>query len=401
MALRHARRVLLLAAAVLSPTCLAAENQTRFKLTGTYAGGESSGPPWTDASLNQSSGAPLLTFYMYRAVSDESYPPVNINAANLPGVLWYLHHEVVVQSPRKFNIQKIMRFKVQTRATAPLAKQGMNFGARLAFDKGQATGPFVCGRKETAPEPEFVQGAFQNQCLGKLDGYHHPFEWEKFGYFVGCNNLGDFPFPEYPVAYPGAAWYSLPGDCPSRQFYNHDDQCRRNDPGGLCQGVEPNGNGTCTWNYEMAGEITINELTGFNGGGREYDPFTDKGVGFSWWDGIDDKAANAERVAAASKLFAAKYPDEPSDEDLPAPPCDFKYNAFYREWYYRPVSGEACTRYKPGSKCLKSAQWARGEGMATHPEWYPGLSTASPIQEFEKILYQQGRGGCDEPPCSA
>ena len=69
-------------------------------------------------------GGQLYTFYMYRAISDENYGPVNVNTANLPvtqgpaavcqsqsqgcqschslarpGVLWYLHHEAT-QSTR-------------------------------------------------------------------------------------------------------------------------------------------------------------------------------------------------------------------------------------------------------------------------------------------------------------
>lgn len=385
------------------------EQPSKQALTGPWLGGDDFGPPWTDASLNQSSGAPLYTFYMYRAVSDDHYPPLNINAGNLAGVLWYLHHEVVVQAPRKFNIRKIMRYKVQMRATAPLARLGMHFGTRLAFDRGQATGPFVCGKDKDAPKPLFADGPFKNECLSKLGEFQHPFEWEKFGYFVGCNKLGEFPFPEYAVAYPNAIWYSLPGECPSRPFYQRDGKCRSNDPGGYCPGVVPNGNGTCTWNYEEAGEITIDELVGIqdynafqNSNKREYDPYGDRGYNFWWWDNINSPNRSAERVTSARKLFEAKYPDLETEEQLGEPPCDFKYNAFYREWFLRDVDASApCVSYKPGSECFKSALWAKNDGMATHPEWYAGLSTGSRIQDFMRVLYQQGKGGCNQPPCDA
>eukprot|EP00435_Cladocopium_sp_Y103_P071628 s259_g38.t1 len=46
--------------------------------------------------------------------------------------------EVVIQAPRKFDITRILRYKVQMRATNPLLYLNMNFGVRLAFDKGQA-----------------------------------------------------------------------------------------------------------------------------------------------------------------------------------------------------------------------------------------------------------------------
>ena len=28
----------------------------------------------------------------------------------------------------------------------------------------------------------------------------------RYGYFVGCNNLGEFPFPTYKIYYEGAKW---------------------------------------------------------------------------------------------------------------------------------------------------------------------------------------------------
>ena len=37
-------------------------------------------------------------------------------------------------------------------------------------------------------------------------------------YFVGCNNLGSFPFPDYDTHYPEAKWYALPGPCESKSF---------------------------------------------------------------------------------------------------------------------------------------------------------------------------------------
>lgn len=204
---------------------------------------------------------------MYRAVSSSSnYPPENVNTANLAGCLWYLQNEVVTQRPRKFGISRILRFKFQTKTTAALAAKGMNFGVRYAFDSGQCTGPFSCDE-----------------------------QWQKYGYFVGCNNLGSWPFPEYAVHYPGAIWYSLPKQ-------------------GACLGA-PTGACDCTFSYTSAGEINIDELEG---------PW-----GQSFWDNANDDGACAARLAAARTLFQLKYPDLPPDTALSAPTCDFNRDKFY------------------------------------------------------------------------
>lgn len=369
------------------------------------------GPPFTDPSLFQPSDGKLFTFYMYRAISDENYPPLNVNSANLPGVLWYLHHEVVVQAPRKFNIQSIARYKVQMKATAPLLRQRMNYGVRFAFDKGQATGPFVCGRNKTNegfPEPAVCQGEFQASYLSDLAPYKGPFEWSKYGYFVGCNTLGYYPFPTYKVDYVGGVWYSLPGPCPSKPFDQHDDACKKSDPGGFCGlGVTPTGAGDCTWTYELAGNISIDELVGLkdqNGyyqfvqsGGKEYDPYTDHGTDFHWWDGYNSEAANSERVRQAGALFDAKYPTMPKTKEMDNPPCDFQYKRFFMEFYLRDPNYGPCEYPRGDSECAQAIQYAKKDGIFAHPEWYIGLGPGSSPTEFQRILFQQGMANCKRP----
>ncbi|CAE8617389.1 unnamed protein product [Polarella glacialis] len=334
------------------------------------------------ASLHKASGAPLYSFYMYRAVSGEAFPPMNVNAGTLAGVLWYLHHEVVIQAPRKFGIKKIIRFKVHMRATEPLLRIGMHFGVRTAFDSGIDTGPFVSGRKygdgATAPEPDFAMGAFHKT----IPPYKGAFEWEKYGNFVGCNKLGSFPFPMYEVFYPEAVWYSLPG------------------PGAACKGP-PTGAEDCTWSYESDGEeISLDELVGDVGGAREYDPDSDRGNDFSWWNGLNNAPANAERVRQAQAPFTKKYPKSRTDADMPAPPCDFDFLKFYKEFYLNAAQSGDCqnAQQSPGSSCDQSVKWGMGpEGVVAHPEWFLGLTPQSSYSDFQQVLFMQGKGGCKRP----
>merc|ERR1719356_811962 len=101
----------------------------------------------------------------------------------------------------------------------------MTFGVRFAYDGQTCTG--------AGPWPTPVE------CDKWYDNY---------GQFIGCNNLGDYPFPTaakgYPNHYPGAVWYSLPkkGHCKDNR--------------------RPTGEDDCTYSYEDAGSITIDKLVG-------------------------------------------------------------------------------------------------------------------------------------------
>eukprot|EP00429_Kryptoperidinium_foliaceum_P066530 CAMPEP_0176053986 /NCGR_PEP_ID=MMETSP0120_2-20121206/26858_1 /TAXON_ID=160619 /ORGANISM="Kryptoperidinium foliaceum, Strain CCMP 1326" /LENGTH=484 /DNA_ID=CAMNT_0017387449 /DNA_START=14 /DNA_END=1468 /DNA_ORIENTATION=- len=367
--------------------------------------------PWSE-DLGRPSTAPLYTFYMYRAVSDEIYDPVNVNAANLPGVLWYLHHEVVVQYPRKFKITGIDRFKVQMRATEALVKKGMHFGPRMAMDLGQATGPFVCGRQNNSQgysEPSFCDGPFDSAkefdiIASNGKPYGLPFEYGRYGFNVGCNNLGEYPFPMYDVYYPKAVWYTLPGPCPSKTFDSTDAACKAREPGGLCKGV-PTGEGNCTWSYEHMGHVTIDDFVDTpvdklnEAGGREYDPYTDKGIKTDFWDGINNTEANALRIKKLRKLFADRFPNQTLDEEMPSPPCDFDFGEFYKEFWWRPPFAGECMDAMEGDDCYTMAKWGKTEGIYSHPEYYPGLTTASTMKDFQQLLYMQGKPECPHRPC--
>eukprot|EP00405_Crypthecodinium_cohnii_P039032 CAMPEP_0206536638 /NCGR_PEP_ID=MMETSP0325_2-20121206/6874_1 /ASSEMBLY_ACC=CAM_ASM_000347 /TAXON_ID=2866 /ORGANISM="Crypthecodinium cohnii, Strain Seligo" /LENGTH=753 /DNA_ID=CAMNT_0054033899 /DNA_START=11 /DNA_END=2272 /DNA_ORIENTATION=+ len=243
---------------------------------------------------NDKSPAPTHEFYMYRAVANgilHKYPVGEENMANMDGVLWYLANEIVtnyshgVRCPRRFGIEKIVRFKVRTTAPAPLYAEGMNFGIRYAYDQGQCAGRCFEG----------------NKCTGEADC---ALQFNKYGYFVGCNRFVDqYPFPSGYISAPGGVWYSVP-------------------LAGRCAG-NVTGQKDCTWSYEMAGELTLAELeTAYPGNdnccdNRCTDFWRDQyNIGLMGW-----------RVEQVKKLFAEKYPDMPGN--LVDPPCDFDWHKWY------------------------------------------------------------------------
>jgi len=292
-------------------------------------------------------GPRAQTFYMYRAQSEAVYPLENINAADLAGVFWYLHREVVGSTPRKYKIDRIKRFKVTVKNTWEFWNaHKRQFGAFVAYDAGRCTTP-VC-----------------------KDMYH------QYGFIVGCQVQ-----PLSVAAYTSRSqtnwqckagedeckapiWYSLPGPCPSLGLSNDEisqqktnldvnkyktPECLQRMPGGHCPpGLVANGDPTCTYSYEEAGEIFLDELVGIGDyeefwkfsytkcadgvaqgtlpastvcvHNKEYDFDTDEGVGTSFWNGRQDKAKCAERMEKARALFRAKFPQYP---DLEEPACEF------------------------------------------------------------------------------
>lgn len=278
---------------------------------------------YKDASLFQPSSAPLLEFYMYRVQSDEDYDPENQNLGNIGGMLWYLHNEIVwhpglQRSGTYFSTAKtrLERFRVKMRATQPLWGLGMNFGVVNEFDFTRCTGPFGC----------------------------HNFA--RFGFTVGCEtwvkgSLSDFPHTQWDSVnfYPGAAWYSFPGACPSQPLNAKTEECRKREPGGRCTtGGDPTGTGDCTYTYEKVGEISIDELEGLEDpeqflklGGQEYDKDTDRGTIMHFWDDMNNVTANQIRIDHAHEVFRSKFPGQP---DLPDPPCDFNKRKFFPGRYF-------------------------------------------------------------------
>jgi len=267
---------------------------------------------FTNPLLFRPSEAPVMKFYIYRVQSDENYAPENQNMGNIPGMLWYLHNEIVwhpnlKRSGTYFSTSKtrLEKFRIMVRPTQPLFHLGMNFGVVNAFDSTRCTGPYGCKN------------------------------FREFGYAVGCETWvahsgSDFPHGQWDQEnkYPNAVWYSLPGPCPTRKLEEKTPECIAAEPGGACvMGGIPTGAGDCTYTYEKVGEITISELEGIEDesqfkemGGFEYDKWTDKGHLTDFWNDKGSEEACKRRIQKTEELFKKKYPTQ---EDLPDPMCDF------------------------------------------------------------------------------
>merc|ERR1712107_572576 len=99
-------------------------------------------------------------------------------------------------------------------------------------------------------------------------------------------------------------WYSLPGQCPFRDFNSKDEACRRAEPGGEC--ASPNGDRTCTYHLEHAGEVTLQELTGSK-------KCQGEGKDSGWWWGVRNRMMCDARVSKLKRAFRHKYRSLPSD----------------------------------------------------------------------------------------
>jgi len=124
--------------------------------------------------------------------------------------------------------------------------------------------------------------------------------------------------------YHGGVQYSLPGPCPSMEFGAKTAKCTTDAPGGKCKGLT--WDGTCTYQVEPAGEVSLDELSGIHNyaafikaGGVEYDSTRDSGKHSSFWNGRLDRDRCTRRMQQVLKLFREKYPQFPSN--FPAPPC--------------------------------------------------------------------------------
>jgi hypothetical protein len=291
---------------------------------------------------------------MYRAQSEATYPLENINAADLAGVLGYLHTEVGGAQPRKYAVDRIKRYKVTVKNTWEFWNvHKRQFSAFVAYDAARCTTP-IC--KDIYNQYGFIVGC-QTQDLtvaSYLSSSQTSWNCEKGA--DECN---------------APVWYSLPGPCPSMGMDNghiaadkvsldvsayKSDDCVKRMPGGHCD--KATGAPDCTYSYEEAGEIFLDELAGIDDyemfwnvsytkclqrkalhqlkpgenctQNKEYDVKLDKGVGNSFWDGKHDKKQCANRMDAVRQLFKMHFPDHPLDLEEPACEFDMYYEGEFK-----------------------------------------------------------------------
>lgn len=255
---------------------------------------------WDSAENSCRTNRGAMYFYMYRGQSDHNYPMNNVDMADLAGVMYYLHHEIVKTNAtpgvRMNGITRILRWLVTVRPSQEV-EEGRTFMPFVAFDSGRCSVP-GCNRL-----------------------------WDHYGFAVGCQRLSqgtDLKYAYQSPNNPFGVWYSLPGPCPALRVGEKDGRCMATYRGGMCEDLEESQH--CTYTVDFAGEIFLDELEGVKDfgkwqseGNREYDPTTDRGTGTSFWNFRDSKAWCDRRTARVQSLFKRRYPLLP--RDLPAPVC--------------------------------------------------------------------------------
>jgi len=248
----------------------------------------------------------VVTFYVYSAQREDDFLFENVVAANLMGVLLFLHYHALDPScPRHRDITRIRRYRVSA----------LGNPADITLPEGGGGG----GR--FAPLVMFSNGRAADASQQAITS-------------VGCAVPGEDGWPPEGHRYSGATFFSFPGPCRELASSEKDAACRAQNPGGQCYASVPDGSAQCTWTAEPLGEVRISELSGvldekaererclanpaweWTLAGRSPD-HGDAGACF--WDGRGDPTRNAERAEALDRLFAMRYPDVPPD--IPPPLC--------------------------------------------------------------------------------
>jgi len=67
----------------------------------------------------------------------------------------------------------------------------------------------------------------------------------------------------------------------------------------------------------------------------------------------------------------------------------------------KPCKIEGCETAVWGTKCWSNVQWVLTNGIYAHPDWYPGLSSASPREAIQDNIRAKDSDICPKPACNA
>lgn len=258
-------------------------------------------PPADYATENQP-----MTLMLYRAQSQQDYPMRNVNVADLAGVMWYLHNEIMgfadaENSIRHFNITRIIRFKA-----------------------------VVWNPKEfwDLYHTKFAPYIAYNAAKCSAEGCD---QYATYGAPVGCQIAAKAVANYQSVVGGDPVWLSLPGPCPLHEYGAKTPECVWQSPGGDCgSGKDITGSKDCSFVLTWYGEVRLDHfLPTYEGtsqpidfksflamGGREYDRDTDQGTYNTFWDGVHDATANNGRMQAVLNRFDELYPQWAEDSKL-------------------------------------------------------------------------------------
>jgi len=242
---------------------------------------------------------PVMELYFYRAQEFDGETPYameNVNMADLPGVIQYIHREIIAEhtigavdrrtgaarAARKYDISTILRYRFLAKNPDTLSQVSMDFNGYVTFDFGQASNRQQWG--DFTDHGDFVGAQAQSNTHVP---FNDPYYWFSLSGF--CPNL---PFtsaaittlcPEDPATLSGTCSSKSESKnfgCAATGQTGHSAMdkclCYRDGSvvwGGLCGADEsrspptmlevPTGARGCTYSYDPTPEhISIDELVG-------------------------------------------------------------------------------------------------------------------------------------------
>lgn len=175
-----------------------------------------------------------------------------VNTASVEGALMYVQAEGInvneqsVKCERKNKMEYVVFYEFQIAQTVNSIAAYQNSARTLEYC------PFVP-----------MDGA---RCT-PTDGEKLPKECYEFNGLEGEANLGpcvggESKDSDFRAPYPNTYWFSFPNSCPGTARASKTDECRTEQPGGLCPfGKSPDGL-ACTFAYKVLGYLKIDDLVG-------------------------------------------------------------------------------------------------------------------------------------------